>query len=184
MRRVLIVSLCLCMPLLVGCDAGSEDGLEDAPVNVSVEVAGVDSYAFSEPAMAQLAPAASGATEVLSIRLSEEADGRRISLQLDLEVTDLVADSTYVLYSVISRSHIGDGEPSMWARFFDCPVNQIGFCERDYYAISGEATLFFIQITRLTETRVAGTFGFVGLTTANPRASLRVGGTFSLPLEQ
>jgi len=56
MRRVLIVSLCLCMPLLVGCDAGSEDGLEDAPVNVSVEVAGVDSYAFSEPAMAQLAP--------------------------------------------------------------------------------------------------------------------------------
>jgi hypothetical protein len=42
MRRVLIASLCLYMPLLAGCDAGSEDGSEDAPVNVSVEVVGVD----------------------------------------------------------------------------------------------------------------------------------------------
>ena len=85
---------------------------------------------------------------------------------------------------VISRSHIGDGRSGKWARFYDCPVNQIGFCERDYVAISGDATLFGIRITRLTKTHVAGTFGFVGLTTANPRASPRVGGTFSLPLEQ
>jgi len=42
MRRFLNVSLGRCMPLLAGCDAGSEDGSQHAPVNVSVEMVGVD----------------------------------------------------------------------------------------------------------------------------------------------
>lgn len=185
MRRFLIVSLCLCIPLLAACDS-TEPGLtEDIRVHANVNVEGLDPYTFSVPATATLQPVPGASTQVLSLRLNERPSAdNRIGLSLDLEADRLVADSTYVLYSVISRDHIGDGEPSMWGRFFDCPINQVGFCERDYYATSGEATLFFIQIIALTEARVEGAFGFVGLSTANPSAHPRVNGTFSLPLEQ
>jgi hypothetical protein len=171
------------MLALPACDATSDTG--DLPMNVTVEVEGLDPYTFSAPATATLQPVPGASTQVLSLRLNEQPSAdNRIGLHLDLEASQLVADSTYVLYSVIDPNHIGDGEPSMWARFFDCPVNQIGFCERDYYAVSGEATLFFIQIIALTEARVEGAFGFVGLSTANPSALPKVNGTFSVPLEQ
>jgi hypothetical protein len=168
---------------LTACDTTGD--AEESQMNVTVEVEGLAPYTFSEPATAALQPVPGASTQVLSLRLNEQPSAdNRIGLHLDLEANQLVADSTYVLYSVIDPNHIGDGEPSMWARFFDCPVNQVGFCERDYYAISGEATLFFIEIIALTEARVEGAFGFIGLSTANPSALPKVNGTFSVPLEQ
>ena len=166
---------------LVGCDTVGDSG--DSEMTVVVEVEGLDPYTFSNPSTAMLQPVPGASTQVLSIRLDEQPSAeRRIGLQIDLEVTDLVADSTYVLYSVISRGHIGDGEPSMWARFFDCPP--VGICRRDYYAFSSEVTLFFVQITMLTESRVTGAFGFTGLSVANPGTVPKVTGRFSMPLVQ
>lgn len=167
---------------LSGCDITGEDGV-GTEMNVMVVVEGMDPYTFSEPATATLTPVSGASTQVLSLRLDEQPTSEnRIGLQLDLEAEELIADSTYVLYSVISRGHIGDGEPSMWARFFDCPP--VGICRRDYYAVSGEATLFFAQIITLDESRVEGAFGFVGLSPASPSAQPTVRGTFSLPLER
>jgi len=179
-RLPILLSLIL---LVAACDSSGNDS-NNLRSNATVEVDGLDPYTFSEPATATLQPVPGASTQVLSLRFNEQpSTDNRIGLSLDLESDQLTADSTYVLHSVISRSHIGDGEPSMWARFFDCPVNQVGFCERDYFAISGEATLFFVQIIALTEARVEGAFGFVGFSTANP-TNPKVNGTFSVPLEQ
>lgn len=173
----------LVLILVAACDATGDAG--DSQLNVTVEVDGLDPYTFSQPSSATLQPVSGASTQLLSLRLDEQPSAEnRIGLYLDLETDQLVADSTYVLYSVIDRSHIGDGAPSMWARFFDCPVNQVGFCERDYHAISSETVLFFVQVITLTSSRVEGAFGFAGLSTANPSELPTVRGTFSLPLER
>lgn len=164
--------------LLVACDTAGDDEVQFATVTVE----GGETYAFTEPRAASLDPVPGSPTVVLSFVLTDQrASGRQIRLDLSAEADTFEADSTYILTPHLDVGLTGDGESGIYARFFDCPVDQAGPCAQEYFATRDPGSPPFLQLLTLTDTEVTGAFGFQGLTTTStPDAFIR--GTFALPL--